>query len=57
MTACDGCGQAAPEGHAHSFPRRGWVSIDSSDPFEHMDACSWECLATIVASRFAAGAE
>jgi hypothetical protein len=68
MTACDGCGQPAPEQHSSTFPAAGWISgsrgstadcyaVDEMVPHTRFDACSWACLASIVASNIAEGAD
>lgn len=56
MIACDGCGSSAPPNHAASFPDREWIGIVlgfDHGPSRYLDVCSWECLATVVASRIA----
>ena len=67
MTACVGCGAAAPADHHTGWPAAGWLSVrhggcyDDGDgnpqTFPNIDACSWACLASIVARNIAEGAD
>ncbi len=60
VTSCDGCDQIAPSdycGRAFAY-RHGWMSFkDPAVLRGEIDACSWECLATIVAATIAAAVD
>lgn len=45
---CDGCGASTPDGYWLSS---NWLHIENLNI--SLDACSWECLATVAAARTA----
>lgn len=51
VTGCDGCAEMAPVGNSPINPSKGWVHLQVR--FHEIDACSWECVATIVAGKVA----
>jgi len=53
VTSCDGCDAMAPPGYCWAYPAHGWIHIDTEKPRGTLHACSWACLATIVAARIA----
>lgn len=56
-TSCDGCGAIAPTDYTPLLAHRSaWLHLYGPGLNEDRDACSWECLATIVAARIAEGA-
>jgi hypothetical protein len=54
---CDGCGKPAPDGYSHVAPffsdDKEWMSITGGYSDVKLDVCSWECLATVVATEIA----
>ena len=48
VTSCDRCDEMAPADHNTMFPRDGWMTVYGARP--HVDVCSWNCLATVVAA-------
>lgn len=51
VTSCDGCNEMAPADYNTISPSKGRVHLRVR--FHEFDACSWVCLATIVAARIA----
>lgn len=55
--SCDGCQKMAPPGYLGGFTcwQIGWLHLYSPEAEEGHDACSWACLATMVAANIAEG--
>ena len=54
VTSCDGCAAMAPTDYNPIFAHRAsWIHLYGPDIGDELDACSWGCLATIVAARIA----
>lgn len=51
MTVCDACSEPAHPDYLAHFRLYGWLHVE--DGLGGMDICSWECLATVVATRIA----
>lgn len=52
VTICDGCKTEAPPDYSPGCPaNHRWINVRGPDYGAGLDACSWDCLAQIVATH------
>jgi len=50
LLKCDGCGKVEPGGN-YLGPDWAWVHTEANDDADHLDCCSWSCLAAVATRR------